>query len=226
MPRRLRQPDGCGNAATVQANINANVHRTDLGIRRDTVSVDYRYTPTDAWDFRPNYDHMRRTGTQIDGVVFSPGTSGVVSQVPKPVADTTQNFGLSGEYAGTSFWGQKFNLKVAYSGSQFQDDFDSYTVENPFCATASGTHRRRRVCPNRLAIQSVGSHVAVARQPGPRLHRHARRGSALQEPLHGHDLLHHDAAEPGVPAVHRHVPSLYGWKHHAGCPPASFQPRA
>ena len=127
-----------GNALTVQALINANVHRTDLGIRRDTFSTDYRYTPTDAWDIRINYDHMRRTGTQIEGVVFSPGTSGVVSQVPKPVADTTQNFGLSGEYAGTSFWGQKFNLKLAYSGSIFQEDFGSYTVANPFCGTGSG----------------------------------------------------------------------------------------
>jgi len=135
---------GCGSpltgpqAAAVQALINANVHRTDIGIRRDTFSADYRYTPTTAWDIRVNYDHMFRSGTQIEGVVFSPGTSGVVTQVPKPVSDFTQTFGLSGEYVGTSFWGQKFNLKLAYSGSVFQNRFDSYTVENPFCGLGSG----------------------------------------------------------------------------------------
>lgn len=127
-----------GNAAAVQALINANVHRTDLGIRRDTISADYRYTPTDAWDVRVNYSHMYRSGTQIEGVVFSPGTSGVTSQAPKPVSDTTQNYGASGEYAGTSLWGQKFNVKLAYSGSTYQEDFGSWTVANPFCANGSG----------------------------------------------------------------------------------------
>ena len=68
---------------------------TDIGIRRDTASVDYRYTPTDAWDIQANYSHMRRTGTQVEGVVFSPGTSGVRVDAPKPVADTTQNYGAS-----------------------------------------------------------------------------------------------------------------------------------
>src|ERR1700693_811771 len=109
---------GCGTltvprAAAVQALINANVHRTDIGIRRDTASVEYRYTPAGAWDIRVNYSDMYRSGTQIEGVVFSPGTRGVHSQVPKPVSDSTQNYGASGEYAGTSLWGQKFNVKLA-----------------------------------------------------------------------------------------------------------------
>ena len=41
--------------------INQNVHPTDVGIRRDTASVDYRYTPTDNWDLRANYSNLRRT---------------------------------------------------------------------------------------------------------------------------------------------------------------------
>jgi len=125
-------------AANVQSIISANVHRTDIGIRRDTVSVENRWTPTDAWDFRINYSNMRRTGTQVDGVSMNgQGPFGVVSQVPAPVADTTQNYGVSGEYAGTSPWGQKFNAKVGYAGSTYQDDYQSYTVENPFCTTGA-----------------------------------------------------------------------------------------
>jgi MtrB/PioB family decaheme-associated outer membrane protein len=132
-------PAGCGfiispaNAAKVQQDIQSNTHRTDIGIRRDTVSVDYRYTPNDNWDFRANYSNMRRTGTQVDGVLFSPTIGGVRVDTPKPVADTTQNYGASGEYAGTSFWNQKYNVKVAYSGSTYTDDSSSYTVQNPFC---------------------------------------------------------------------------------------------
>ena len=125
-------------AAQVQSIINANVHRSDIGIRRDTVSVENRWTPTEAWDFRINYSNMKRTGTQVDGVSMTGGGPvGVVSQVAAPVVDTTQNFGLSGEYAGISPWGQKFNAKLGYGGSTYKDDLNSYTVENPFCLTGA-----------------------------------------------------------------------------------------
>jgi MtrB/PioB family decaheme-associated outer membrane protein len=136
-------PTGCvnpitpANAAKVKQDILNSTHQTDLGIRRDTASVDYRWTPTDAWDIQADYSHMRRTGTQVDGVVFSPGTSGVRVDAPKPVADTTQNYGASAEYAGSWLWDKKFNLKVAYSGSTYTDDYSSYTVDNPFCPTGA-----------------------------------------------------------------------------------------
>ena len=129
-----------GNRTLIQSTLNANSHLTDIGIRRDTASVAYRWTPTDKWDIKFNYDHMHRSGTQVDGVVFSPGTSGVVSQVPKPVNDTTQNFGVNGEYAGSSPWDQKFTFKVGYMGSLYNDQDDFYLVANPFCpAGAVGT---------------------------------------------------------------------------------------
>jgi MtrB/PioB family decaheme-associated outer membrane protein len=138
-----RQPAGCtsGNPATAAAIntvINNNLYVTDIGIRRDTAAGTIRWTPTDAWDINVDYSHMHRTGTQVEGVVFSPGTSGVAAQVPKPVDDTTQNFGINGEYKGTSPWGKAFTFKLAYGGSIFQEGQDSYTVQNPFCATGSG----------------------------------------------------------------------------------------
>jgi MtrB/PioB family decaheme-associated outer membrane protein len=137
------QPAGCtsGNPATAAAIntvINNNLYVTDIGIRRDTAAGTIRWTPTDAWDINVDYSHMHRTGTQVEGVVFSPGTSGVAAQVPKPVDDTTQNFGINGEYKGTSPWGKAFTFKLAYGGSIFQEGQDSYTVQNPFCATGSG----------------------------------------------------------------------------------------
>jgi MtrB/PioB family decaheme-associated outer membrane protein len=131
------------NLTAAQANavktiINNNVHQTDIGIRRDTGSVDYSWTPTDAWRLNANYSHLHRTGTQIDGVVMSPGTGTVRVDAVKPVDDTTQNFGLNGEYAGTSPWSQKFNFKLGYNGSVYTDASDSYTVQNPFCQDSGG----------------------------------------------------------------------------------------
>jgi MtrB/PioB family decaheme-associated outer membrane protein len=121
--------------ATIQSVINSSVHPTDIGIRRDTASVDYRYTPTDNWDITANYSNLRRTGSQVDSVLFTGTNNGSRADVAKPVADTTQNFGVNGEYAGTSAWGQKFNAMIGYTGSVYQDDFNNYTVQNPFCDT-------------------------------------------------------------------------------------------
>ena len=128
-----------GQAAAIQSVLNANMHRTDIGIRRDTASVEYRWTPTDAWDVKADYTHMHRTGTQVEGIAFSPGTSGAKVEAPRPVDDTTQNFGLNGEYAGSSPWGQKATFKLAYNGSIYKDGYDSYSVENPFCDAANAT---------------------------------------------------------------------------------------
>ena len=116
--------------------INQNVHPTDIGIVRDTASVDYRYTPTDNWDVRANYSNMRRTGSQVDSVLFTPTNNGARVDVAKPINDTTQNFGVNGEYIGTSVWGQKFNAMIGYNGSVYKDGFADYTVQNPFCSGA------------------------------------------------------------------------------------------
>jgi len=141
-------------AAAVKAVIDANVHQTDIGIRRDTAAMEYRWTPTDAWDIKANYDHLHRTGTQIDGVVMSPGTTGVKVEAVKPVDDTTQNFGLNGEYAGTSPWNQKFNFKLAYNGSVYKDANTAYTVQNPFCEDSGGLS----ACQNGATINNNGSY--------------------------------------------------------------------
>ena len=115
----------------VQSIINSNLHQTDVGIRRDTASVEYRWTPTDAWDIKADYSHMRREGSQVQGVVFNNSTSGIVAEAPAPVNDSTQNFGLNGEYVGTSPWDKKFNFKLAYNGSIYRGD-SSFDIDNPF----------------------------------------------------------------------------------------------
>ena len=138
------------NGAKVGTIINQNVHPTDIGIRRDTADLEYRYTPTDNWDIKANYSHLRRTGSQADSVLFTPTNDGARADVAKPVADTTQNFGVNGEYAGTSAWGQKFNAMIGYNGSVYKDDFLGYTVQNPFCDPVGGS----------CAVPPVGSNTA------------------------------------------------------------------
>jgi len=132
------------NALTLNKQVAAaanfptlNFYQTDIGIKRDTASVQYRWTPSDAWDIKTDYSHLRRTGTQVDGITNLAGSafSGAV-QVPKPVADTTQNYGLNGEYVGTSAWGQRYTFKLGYNGSQYTDDYAAYTVQSPLSGNA------------------------------------------------------------------------------------------
>jgi MtrB/PioB family decaheme-associated outer membrane protein len=128
------------NPGPGQAGIAPFLYQTDIGIKRDTGAVAYRWTPTDAWDFKADYSHLARTGTQIDGLVGfgNPGGGNSAAiQVPKPVDDTTQNYGVNGEYAGMSPWGKKFNVKVAYNGSTYTDNLSSYTIQNPFTSASS-----------------------------------------------------------------------------------------
>jgi MtrB/PioB family decaheme-associated outer membrane protein len=139
------QPAGCGTlaapaAARVQTLFNANMRQTDLGIRRDTGSVEYRYTPTDDWDVRVNYSLLHRTGTQVDGITFAAGTSGVRVDAARPVDDITQNYGASGEYVGTSPWSQRYTIKLGYAGSTYSDRWNSYTIDNPFCPAGAATN--------------------------------------------------------------------------------------
>jgi MtrB/PioB family decaheme-associated outer membrane protein len=116
------------NAAAVQA-LAACAHPTDIGIKRDTAFGSARWTPDDAWDFRAEYSHMDRTGTQVGS---NTGGTAVTTQFPKPVDDTTQNYGLNGEYAGTSPWGQRIVLKLAYAGSTFTEHLggDFFTIQS------------------------------------------------------------------------------------------------
>ena len=128
------------NPGPGQVGIRPFLYQTDLGIQRDTGSVAYRWTPTDAWDIKADYSHLSRTGTQVDGVVGfgNPGGGNSATiQVPRPVDDTTQNYGLNGEYAGTSLWGKKYSFKMAYNGSQYTDNLSSYTIQDPFTSASS-----------------------------------------------------------------------------------------
>ena len=64
----LTLPPGYVPAAT-GANIVPFLYTTDLGIKRDTASANYRWTPDDAWDIKADYSHLHRSGTQVDGVI-------------------------------------------------------------------------------------------------------------------------------------------------------------
>jgi MtrB/PioB family decaheme-associated outer membrane protein len=82
---------------------------------------------------------MTRQGSQVAGITALDPPAGSPfnspTQVAAPVDDTTQNFGASGEYAGTWLSGQKYSIKVAYTGSKYTDNLNGYDVQNPYFPT-------------------------------------------------------------------------------------------
>ena len=105
---------------------------TSIGIERSTVYGSYRATPTPDTDFRVEYSGTRREGTQLQWGIIEQGFGSPALQMPRPVADTTQNVAASGEYVGTTFWGTKYNVKAGYAASIYQDDNSMFTFQNPF----------------------------------------------------------------------------------------------
>ena len=98
---------------TDQSRYRELFQKTDIGIRRDTASASFRWV-RGRLGRQFDYSHMHREGTQVDGVVFwLSGYFGVSAQVPKPVDDTTQNFGLNGEYAARPPGERHLPLKLA-----------------------------------------------------------------------------------------------------------------
>ena len=131
------------------------------------------------------------------------------TQVPRPVDDVTQNYGLNGEYVGTSPWGKRFNLKLAYNGSDYTDDFTSYTIARP-------DHRRRH-----NPDLSLGNRHGRATMPTRSAERSAPicRGTAAMSARVSYSMMRQNEAfipmstqNPGVPASgieperrHQHV---------------------
>ena len=123
----------CAKGVTpVQTTVQENVHQINVGIQRDAGQVDYRWTPTPAWDFQAGYTDEHRYGVQEEGMLFSSSTTTPMAAVPMPVNDYTQNAFISGEYYGTSPWGMKWNGSVKYAASIYTDEYNSFTAMNPF----------------------------------------------------------------------------------------------
>jgi MtrB/PioB family decaheme-associated outer membrane protein len=126
-------PDGLqGTWGTPAADdiVNSNVRRLELSTRRDTGRVSYAFTPSPAWDFRAEYSHERKKGRQAFSTALNQFQSSI--EIPGPIDYTTQNFGASAQYVGTYGDNRRFNINLAYSGSIFENAFDSVIFDNPF----------------------------------------------------------------------------------------------
>src|SRR5262249_56320407 len=67
----------------------------------------------------------------------SPGFPTNIVQSIQPIDETTQFVNATGQYFGTSPWGQKWNTSVKYTGSIYDNDLKFFDMQNPFCNTCT-----------------------------------------------------------------------------------------
>ena len=126
----------CGQA--IMTNVFAGkANPITLGIERDKLGVEQRWTPTPNWDSRLEYSNESRKGTQLAGIVIGnvAATTSQRMDVARPVDDTTQQGRLSTERTGETAWG-KYNVKLTGTVSVYDNAYSSYMVENPFGSTS------------------------------------------------------------------------------------------
>jgi hypothetical protein len=134
----VANPTGCVTGRDIiNQQLRDNLKVEKIGIQRDKFETDNRWTPTPEWEFRAGYSTERREGTQLAGTNWGGGGGPETVQVIRPVGDTTQNGKASGERMGEWAFG-KYNVKLTGSISTFDNDFSSFTVQNPYMVAPDG----------------------------------------------------------------------------------------
>ena len=152
----------CGQAI-MNAAFAGQAKPITIGIQRDKLGVDQRWTPTPNWDVKLDYTNEHRYGTQSAGIVIGGNGAGNAQNlnVPRPVDDTTQQGRLSTERMGETAWG-KYNVKLTGTVSVYDNSYASYDVQNPFRSTAGviGTNNFTGLYPDTARISLAPSNQA------------------------------------------------------------------
>lgn len=117
------------NDAARAAIINENVHMRNINVTRETGRIGFRWTPSAAWDIRLDYSNEDRRGAMPFGTAINGFNT---LELPAPVSYSTQNFSASAQYVGTLAPERHWSLSLGYNGSIFNNDFASFTFDNPF----------------------------------------------------------------------------------------------
>ncbi len=115
----------------------ATADRLDLGLRRDRTEARFDYGKLGKLAWSVDLRHENRNGDRPLGVAFGFGN---VQEIPEPIDYDTTAATISGEFNG-----EKGGVRVGYTYSTFENNFDSVIWDNPFNAfEAAGNPSRGR----------------------------------------------------------------------------------
>lgn len=146
----LTLPTGFAAATTGAMPLAGQMNSVDLGTLRKQVGVGASWIPVSNWEYAFNVRHETREGNKLTAGSFFVNSA----QLIEPVDYVTDQVDASASYAT-----KKFQLKLAYYGSKFQDRNSALSWTDPYGTAALG------------AFPGAGSSGQLALPPDNQFHQ-------------------------------------------------------
>ncbi len=142
------------NSTAAMTALDSSLSPFDIGFNRSSVSLLGRAFVGTQWTVYTDLSHQQESGTNLSDGSFL--TQAV--QLPEPIDYQTNT--LEG---GASWAGHIASLRIAYTGSWFQDDNASLTWQNPYLPLVAGSNAGQLALPpsNNLQQGSLTGNVRV-----------------------------------------------------------------
>lgn len=129
--RDLTLPDGWVRAGSTagMTGLGASLRSVDEGYDRDRYGLFGRFFVGDAWSFGVDYRRDERSGTRHKYASFGSASM----ELLRPVDDATDRLNATVRYQGARWFAQ-----VAYYGSVYDSQAESFRFENPYTAPTGG----------------------------------------------------------------------------------------
>lgn len=189
----LTLPSGVGFPAGTTAGmpLATTLQPIELGTKRQRYQLGGSFVGMDRWTFQVSLRRDVRDGTQ-------PGASSFFStaaQLPFPVDQATDQFEVSASYSTA-----RLQATLGYSLSQFRNNLDSLTWDNPFTPVVAGADRGRlALAPDNRFEQFFGS-AGYQITPMIRVSADFALGRSTQDQAFLPSTINATLA-PGVPAL-------------------------
>lgn len=134
--------------------LDASLEGVRIESDRRTLDLSGKYFASSAWTVFGDFNHSEQAGTEATGASFL--TEAI--QLPEPFDYVTDGF-----EAGALWAGRAASIRIAYSGSWFDDKTDELIFENPYLPIVAGSTEGLLALPpdNDLQQVSVSGQVAL-----------------------------------------------------------------
>jgi MtrB/PioB family decaheme-associated outer membrane protein len=140
-------PAGWAAAGGVSA-LGASLAPVKIESDRRTVALLARYFAGPSWTLFGEFRHEEHDGTGLTSASFL--TEAV--QLPQPFDYVTNSF-----EAGAAWSGRKASFRLSYTGSWFDDDYDSITFANPYLPILPGSTQGQLGVPPSNTLQQFAA---------------------------------------------------------------------
>ena len=124
----------------------------EIEFNRRTASLSGQYFASSAWTLHTEFSHVEMNGTNaISGSFLTEAM-----QLPQPIDYVTNTV-----EAGATWTSRHVSVRLVYTGSWFQNDYDSLTFANPYLPLVPGSTQGRLALPPDNNLQQVSATGSV-----------------------------------------------------------------